>query len=325
MKKILALVALFLSVSSAIDYEGAFTSWMRKYGKSYDHDQFQYRLSIFKKNMDFIANYKGTARLAMNQFGDLTAAEFAAFTHRGLTSPREARRYADLIPSALPASWDWTTKGAVTPVKNQGQCGSCWAMSAVEAVEGCHFITTGVLAALSTQEVMDCDNSTDQGCNGGWPDNAFKFIKESGGVDTEACYPYTAEDGSCHFIPNPPCCGSTLTNYFDVQAGSESSLQQAVYQVPTVVAFDASQSSFQFYSSGVYYDPACSSTQIDHTGLAVGWGHDQTSGMDFWIVKNTWGSDWGMQGYIWMSRNKNNNCGIATSASYVTGCPGLGL
>ncbi len=143
-------------------------------------------------------------------------------------------------------------------------------------------------------------------------DNAFQYIIDNGGIDTEASYPYTAEDGSCHY--DAANSGATLSSYQDISSGDEAGLLAALAITPISVAIDASQSSFQFYSGGVYYEPACSSTQLDHGVLAVGWGTD--SGNDYYIVKNSWGADWGLNGYIWMARNKDNNCGIATSASY---------
>jgi len=144
-------------------------------------------------------------------------------------------------------------------------------------------------------------------------DDAFEYVIQNNGIDTEASYPYTAEDGTCQY--NAANCGSTLQSYQDVTSGSEPALQTAIATVgPISVAIDASHSSFQMYSGGVYYEPACSPTQLDHGVLAVGYG--TSAGQDYYIVKNSWGTDWGMNGYIWMSRNRNNNCGIATMSSY---------
>jgi len=142
---------------------------------------------------------------------------------------------------------------------------------------------------------------------------AMDYIIKNKGLDTEKSYPYTARDGTCHF--NKANVGATLASYTNVASGSESGLQTAGVTGPVSVAIDASHSSFQFYSSGVYYEKACSSSALDHGVLMVGWGTDSTSKADFWIVKNSWGTDWGMSGYIEMSRNKNNNCGIATMAT----------
>ena len=219
--------------------------------------------------------------------------------------------------AAVPDSWNWATKGAVTPIKDQGQCGSCWSFSTTGSVEGCTFIATGKLVSLSEQDLVDCSTAQgDQGCDGGLMDDAFQYIIQNKGIDTESCYPYTAEDGTCHYSKS--CCGATITGYTDVTSGDEKALLEAVYKTPVSIAIDASQSSFQFYSGGVYSDSGCSSQQLDHGVLAVGYG--STGGSDYWIVKNSWGSSWGLSGYIWMARNDNNMCGVATMPSYPTGC-----
>ena len=263
-----------------------------------------------------------TYTLAMNRFGDMTASEFGKFFNGVKVNADTLKNWRATITAsgaALPASWNWATQGAVTPIKNQQQCGSCWSFSTTGSTEGCHFLGTKKLVSLSEQNLMDCSFSQgNQGCNGGLMTQAMQYIITNGGIDTESSYPYTAEDGTCSY--NAANSGSTLTAFSNVASGDEGALQNSVYQGPTSVAIDASQSSFQFYSSGVYSDPNCSSQQLDHGVLAVGWGHDQSSNQDYWIVKNSWGTDWGNQGYIWMARNDNNMCGIATMATLPTGC-----
>jgi cathepsin L len=255
--------------------------------------------------------------LGVNEFADMTNEEFGKMMlglRRGNAngdSTFEASGVQD-----LPAEVDWRTKGYVTGVKNQGQCGSCWAFSTTGSLEGQMFKKTGKLVSLSEQNLVDCSTPQgNQGCNGGLMDQAFTYIKTNGGLDTEEAYPYTGADGQCKFDANS--VAAKVTGFVDVKTGDEQALQEAVATVgPISVAIDASSIFFQFYHSGVYNPWFCSSTNLDHGVLAVGYGNE--SGKDFWLVKNSWGPSWGMSGYIKMIRNKSNRCGIATQASYPT-------
>jgi cathepsin L len=288
---------------------------MQTYSKSFSHDDFLTKYSTFKKNLDFTLNHDPTTAgfsVAINEFADLSIEEFSRmymgtkFTFQGQFSE------GSVGVEALPASKDWRKDGAVTGIKNQGQCGSCWSFSTTGSTEGCHKISGNTLVGLSEQNLMDCSWSEgNQGCDGGLMTQAMTYIIKNKGIDTEASYPYTAQDGTCHYSASNK--GATLSSYVNVKSGDESDLQVKTNVGPVSVAIDASHSSFQFYSNGVYYEPDCSSTQLDHGVLSIGWGVD--SGKDYWLVKNSWGTAWGMQGYIWMSRNRDNNCGIATMAT----------
>jgi cathepsin L len=292
----------------------------KQYGGSNDE---LIRRFTFDDNMYFIEQFnkvnstKAGFTLAPNQFTDMTNEEFKNMLLK--TSYRN-NTHADSVFTAsglkdLPDTVDWRDKGYVTPIKNQGQCGSCWAFSTTGSLEGQHFKATGKLVSLSEQNLVDCSTAEgNQGCNGGLMDQAFDYIKKNG-IDTEASYPYTGADGTCKFDAN--AVGATLKAYTDVKTGDEASLKEAVATVgPISVAIDASSIMFQFYHSGVYNPWFCSSTNLDHGVLAVGYGTE--SSKDYWLVKNSWGTSWGISGYIKMIRNKSNRCGIATSASYPT-------
>jgi len=315
---ILALFVACISCYSEQEYRDTFTSWMQTQQKSYTAAEFQTRYAIFKKNMDYVQQWNSANSdtvLGLTPLADLTNEEYRKIylgTRVVVSAPINVKEVSTV---SLPASVDWRTQGAVTPIKNQGQCGSCWSFSTTGSVEGIHQITTGNLVSLSEQNLMDCSTKYgNQGCNGGLMDDAFKYIIANNGVDTESTYPYEAKDGTCRFKASN--VGATITGYQDVSSGSESDLQTASVQQPVSVAIDASHNSFQLYTSGVYYEPACSTTALDHGVLVIGYGTSGSS--DYWLVKNSWGTTWGINGYIWMSRNRNNNCGIATSASYPT-------
>jgi cathepsin L len=289
----------------------------KNYASKSEHDL---RFEIFQANHKFISEFPSTRgfTVAHNEYSDLTSEEFRArFNGLNITKSAVNHRSARLSIKKpnVPVSWDWRTKGAVTPIKNQGQCGSCWSFSATGSMEGAWFLKHHSLVSLSEQNLMDCSTAQgNEGCNGGLMDQAFQYVIANKGIDTEASYPYTATGpNTCEY--NVANLGATISNYKDIPSGSESDLLTAVYGTPVSVAIDASQQSFQFYSGGVYNEPACSSTQLDHGVLAVGFGMYQSS-TAYWLVKNSWGTSWGLNGYIMMSRNLNNQCGIATAASY---------
>jgi cathepsin L len=302
-------------------------NYKKTYNKTYPSDSEEARRhTIWRNNSVLITEHnklfhanKTTFRLGENSYADMTAKEFAEKLngYHKKTGSHGPWNPTQVDVKDLPAHVDWVKKGYVTPIKNQQQCGSCWAFSATGSMEGAHFKATGKLVSLSEQNLVDCSQAEgNMGCDGGLMDQAFNYTVINKGIDTEASYPYTAMDGTCKF--NASNVGATIKSWTDVPTGSEADLQKAVATVgPVSVAIDASQYSFQLYKSGIYNEPACSSQFLDHGVLAVGYGSKKTGTIkDYWLVKNSWGTDWGMEGYIEMSRNNNNNCGIATAASY---------
>ncbi|KAA0192933.1 hypothetical protein HAZT_HAZT008567, partial [Hyalella azteca] len=232
-----------------------------------------------------------TYDLKMNRFGDMLHNEFVntmnGYRRNSMNRTYEASRFvAPDSDVTLPDSVDWRAKGAVTPVKDQGQCGSCWAFSATGSLEGQHFRKTGQLVTLSVQNLVDCSQPYGNlGCNGGLMDRSFRYIKDNGGIDTEEAYPYTAKDDFCTF--NKSGIGAEDTGFVDIESGNEDALKAAVATVgPVSVSMDASTTLFEFYNSGIYNDPRCSSIYLDHAVLVVGYGTE--NGQDFWLVKNSW-------------------------------------
>ncbi|OQR72236.1 cathepsin L isoform 4 [Tropilaelaps mercedesae] len=215
----------------------------------------------------------------------------------------------------LPRHVDWRERGAVTPVKNQGHCGSCWSFSTTGSLEGQMFRKTGKLVSLSEQNLIDCSGDFgNKGCNGGLMDNAFDYIRENRGIDTEQSYPYEGKMGKCRYSRKHKA--GEDTGFVDIPSGDELALTKALATVgPISIAVDASHSSFQFYHDGVYDPPECDNHTLDHGVLAVGYGTTE-EGDDYYIVKNSWGTTWGNEGYILMARNVDNECGVATQASY---------
>jgi C1A family cysteine protease len=248
--------------------------------------------------------------VGVNQFADLTNEEYRTMYMSRYN--RTTERNTAWLDAPEADSVDWRSKGAVTPVKNQGQCGSCWSFSTTGSTEGAHAIASGTLVSLSEQQLMDCSTKYgNQGCNGGLMDNAFKYIVANGGLDTEEDYSYTARDGLCNKEKEAKKVVS-ITGFKDVPQDNEDQLAAAVATGPVSVAIEADQQGFQLYKSGVF-SGACG-TQLDHGVLVVGYT------ADYWIVKNSWGATWGEEGYINMKRgaSKAGICGIAMQPSYPT-------
>jgi C1A family cysteine protease len=277
--------------------------WKTKNNKKYGTED-QYRLSVFYENyqkvMTHQKNPSKTYNLGFTKFMDLTNDEFKA---RYLSTKVVANQsHVKILPTAnAPASVDWRTKGAVTDVKDQGQCGSCWAFSTTGSLEGASFLAGKGLQSFSEQQLVDCSTSEgNQGCNGGLMDYAFTYV-EANGITLESEYPYTAVDGTCSATGGD----FKISSYVDVAAGDVDQLAAAVVNQPISIAVDANN--WQLYSSGVFSD--CE-TSLDHGVLLVGYT------ADYWIVKNSWAESWGETGYIRLARG--NTCGLANAASYPT-------
>lgn len=286
-------------------------SWKYKHGKTYNTNvEEQYRKGIWMKNFRLVTRHNNrldqTFKMEMNELADqvFNRTQWSPIFQR---NQKSQPWYFDNNLSYVPTQFDWRTKGAISPVQNQGQIGDSASMVATDCVESFNFIKTGKLEELSEEETHDC-------CGGSrlLPEDAFTCIHNIGGLCSEADYPKQS-DNKCH---NSSCTPAVQINGGkEVPQGNEDLLLQAVLQVPVMVAIDASHTSFQLYRSGIYNELKCSSTNLDHVVEVVGYG-TRSQGEDYWIVKNSWGINWGMKGYILMSRNKHNQCGIATNARY---------
>jgi hypothetical protein len=294
---LLALVA-FASAGLLAEerYQEEFVSYLEQYEKSYGVEEFFTRFGIFKNNYDIMLRHNAanhTWYMGVNQFTDMTEEEFTKTYLSGLLIP--ANNVPDMVDDGphviVPgATKDWRSEGAVTGVKNQGQCGSCWAFSTTGTLEGFHKVKAGSLQSLSEQQLVDCSKNGNQGCNGGWPKVAINYFAQNGAC-AESAYPYTGRDGTCKKTCSPIVrCGASRTS------SGENALLSNINTAPTSIALSVS-GGFQSYKGGVFTGPCTG--QVNHAVLAVGYT-DQ-----YWMVKNSWGGSWGSGGYIYMQRGKN--------------------
>jgi len=335
----LGLLVLSITLVSAISNINSFSAknqfaeFQRTYNKAYATDaETNHRYSVFKQNLNKINGLNqqsSSAKFAVNEHADLTETEFANLYLSKYPVVRDPSVpvAADLPKSvidATPSSFDWREKGAVTEVKNQGQCGSCWSFSTTGNVEGQWFLAGNKLTSLSEQNLVDCShecmeyenqNSCNAGCGGGLQPNAYQYIIKNG-IDTEASYPYTAKDGTCVF--NKDNVGAHISNWTMIPQDETQIAAYLAQNGPLAIAADATE--WQFYFGGVF-DVPCGKT-LDHGILIVGYGNQTNifgKNVDYWIVKNSWGAHWGEQGYLKIVRG-SGKCGLNTfvSSSIVT-------
>ncbi|XP_066538545.1 cathepsin K [Hoplias malabaricus] len=327
LKTLLPLLLLSSTLAHSFDsvsLDSEWENWKVTHRKEYNGlGEENIRRAVWEKNMRLIDAHNQeyelglhSYELGMNHLGDMTVEEVAE-NLMGLQVPMDSdpmnMYFPDESLERLPKSIDYRKLGYVSPVKNQGSCGSCWAFSSVGALEGQLMKTTGQLVDLSPQNLVDCVKEND-GCGGGYMTNAFAYVRDNNGIDSEEAYPYVGQDEQCAY--NKSGKAAACRGYKEVQKGSERALTSAVAKVgPVSVGIDAFQPTFQFYKRGVYFDPNCDKENINHAVLAVGYGVT-AKGKKYWIVKNSWGEDWGKQGYVLMARNRNNACGIANLASF---------
>jgi C1A family cysteine protease len=275
--------------------------------------------------IDHVNNNHLSYTLGHNQFSGMDEFDFIQYVIKNPIIQSQSMRTVEsnvTVSSTLPSSVDWREHNAVTPVKDQGQCGSCWSFSTTGALEGVYSIESGKLVSFSEQQLVDCDNlkngGRDHGCNGGLMDNAFSWISKNGGLCSEEDYPYMSQDGDtfscqkeCHNVVN-----SKIMSWVDVQP-TDKALMTAIAQQPVSIAIEADQRDFQLYKSGVFTGKC--GTTLDHGVLVVGYGSQEN--LDYYLVKNSWGTTWGDEGYIRLGRGAQYNggqgqCGILLEASY---------
>ncbi|KAG4934503.1 hypothetical protein JHK87_048505 [Glycine soja] len=313
-----------------LNAEHHFASFKAKFAKTYaTKEEHDHRFGVFKSNLRrarLHAKLDPSAVHGVTKFSDLTPAEFRRqfLGLKPLRFPAHAQKAPILPTKDLPKDFDWRDKGAVTKVKDQGACGSCWSFSTTGALEGAHYLATGELVSLSEQQLVDCDHvcdpeeygACDSGCNGGLMNNAFEYILQSGGVQKEKDYPYTGRDGTCKFDKTK--VAATVSNYSVVSLDEEQIAANLVKNGPLAVAINAVF--MQTYVGGVSCPYICGK-HLDHGVLLVGYGEGAYAPIRFknkpyWIIKNSWGESWGENGYYKICRGRNV-CGVDSMVSTV--------
>ncbi|XP_011660799.2 crustapain [Strongylocentrotus purpuratus] len=302
-----------------------FDEYKQKYDKSYKTDlEHVQRKGHFTKNVRMIHSINRANLgyvLDINHMADQSHQELKRMRGRlRQTRPNNGLPYdgSDVSDDAVPDHIDWNVLGAVSPVKDQAVCGSCWSFGSAETIEGAVFMQSGKRVRLSQQMLMDCTWAAgNNGCDGGEEWRVYEWLMKNGGIPLEETYgPYLGQNGMCHYDKSKAV--ASIKKYYNVTSGNQKDLKKALAtKGPIAVGIDAAVPSFSFYSYGTYYDASCGNTvdDLDHAVLAVGYGTD-SSGQDYWLIKNSWSTHWGNNGYVAISM-KDNNCGVATAATYV--------
>lgn len=315
------MLAAFISIVSCYlvgqTDEKSFVSWMRNTNQLYMGDEYQMRFGIWLSNKRLVQAHnahKSTYTLTLNKFAAMTPAEYN--TLLGRQQHKATGKIAKLSRNAAPESIDYREKNVVNEVKNQGNCGSCWAFGTVQACESAYALKYGTLNVCSEQNLVDCVYQC-SGCGGGFEYMALDHILngQKGYLMAEKDYPYKAvQSEKCLYDEAKGI--NQIKGYVHGLKGDENYLRDLIGEKGVCdIAINAGRSSFQLYSSGVYDDPGCSAYLLNHAVGCIGYGSD--NGADYWIVRNSWGPSWGEKGYIRMSRNKGNQCGIASDALLV--------
>lgn len=328
MLRIVLFMASLLFASSSMSENVDWVQFQERFSKKYHSIQeYEYRFNVFLSNLQTIVqhNLDHTQNFTMgvNQFTDLTPQEFkeqylGGFKHR--VSSYGCKSFSNTTSNA-PLSVDWRQKGVVNGVRDQGQCGSCWAFATTANAESVWAISSGQLLDLSEEYLVDCASGAgyfNMGCNGGQPDSAFKYMINNGQC-SEASYPYKAgvskTAGTCQ------SCTSSVVHFstcYDVVPKDQVSLMAAVATQPVVIAIEADTRYFQSYSGGILDSASCG-TALDHAVEIVGYGSE--NGMDYWIVRNSWSNTWGENGYVRIKKTSSTNdigiCGIAAEPSFL--------
>jgi len=285
------------------EYADEFTQWTIKYRKSFDGIEWEKRFGIFKENMDYVASFNREStsmKVGLDRFADLSNAEYLANIneHSGDWLPSV---YSPALNDMYNNTVDW--RSSILHPRTDGACSPDWANVVVQVLEAAYYITHAKDLEFSIQQLIDCTfQQGNKGCNGGTVDNVWRYFtsdqSHSIGIETENCYPFTGIVGGCNY--NPQC--AIFLRVMRTSPGSESELEYAVSLKPVAAVIDASHLSFQLYQEGIYYEPACSTTNVNHAVVVAGFGADDNSTAQYWIVLNSFGADWGMRGSILMAK-----------------------